>query len=89
MAQIYDVRAQMHVCGTPIAEAAAMQVEAAIPNFFIHELLFLSSYGENVDYGRYRRGAVDGRLAVPELPGIGQELSEKSMREAVARVTVE
>lgn len=89
MAQVYDVRAQMHVCGTPIAEAAAMQVEAAIPNFFIHELLFLSPYEENVEYGRYRHGAVDGRLTVPDLPGIGQELSEKSMREAVARVTVE
>ena len=66
-----------------------MQVEAAIPNFFIHELLFLSQYRENVDYGRYRHAAVDGRLAVPDLPGIGQELSEKSMRDAVARVTVE
>ncbi len=88
MAQVYDVRAQMHVCGTPIAEAAAMQVEAAIPNFFIHELLFLSSYAGNTEYGTHRHAAVDGRLVVPELPGIGQELSEKSIREAVARVTV-
>jgi galactonate dehydratase len=88
MAQIYDVRAQMHVCGAPIAEAAALQVEAAIPNFYIHELLFLSSYTENTEYGRYRYQPVDGYITVPELPGIGQELSEKSVQEAVAWATV-
>lgn len=88
MAQVYDVRAQMHVCGAPIAEAAAFQVEAAIPNFYIHELLFLSSYSENTEYGKFRYDAVDGYITVPDLPGIGQELSEKSIREAAAHVTV-
>ena len=33
LAHIYDVRVQCHVAGTPIAEAAAIQLEAAIPNF--------------------------------------------------------
>lgn len=34
----YDINAQVHVCGSPIAIAAALQVEAVIPNFFIHEV---------------------------------------------------
>jgi L-alanine-DL-glutamate epimerase-like enolase superfamily enzyme len=88
MAQIYDARVQLHVCGTPIAEAATLQVEAAIPNFYIHELLFLSSYRETTNYGKYRHEAVDSYITVPDLPGIGQELSEKSMQEAVAKVTI-
>lgn len=33
LAHIYDVRVQCHVAGTPIAEAAAIQLEAAIPQF--------------------------------------------------------
>lgn len=37
MAQVYDMGVQIHVCGGPIATAAALQVEAAIPNFVIHE----------------------------------------------------
>ena len=37
MAYVYDVTVQIHVCGGPIATAAALQVEAAIPNFVIHE----------------------------------------------------
>jgi galactonate dehydratase len=88
LAQIYDVRAQMHVCGSPIAEAAAFQVEAAIANFYIHELLFLSPYLENTEYGEHCYRAVNGYITVPDRPGIGQELSEKSVREAIARTTV-
>lgn len=33
MAYTYDISAQVHVCGSPIAIAAA-QVEAVIPNFY-------------------------------------------------------
>lgn len=89
MAQIYDVRAQMHVCGSPIVEAAAFQVEAAIANFYIHELLFLSHILEDTQYGKHRYQPVNGYITVPDLPGIGQELSERSVREAVARITIE
>ena len=88
LAMIYDVRAQMHVCGSPISEAAALQVEAAISNFYIHELFFLSPLAETVAYGKYHYGAVNSYLEIPDLPGIGQELSETSIRDAVANVTV-
>jgi galactonate dehydratase len=36
-ADVYDIRIQAHVCGGPVATAAALQLEAAIPNFLIHE----------------------------------------------------
>lgn len=88
MAHVYDVRAQMHVCGSPVAEAAAIQVEAAIPNFYIHELLFLSHYSEMTKYGKYHHEVVNGYITVPDLPGIGQAPSEESIGEAVAAITV-
>ena len=36
-AHVYDITVQMHVCGSPISTAAALQLEAVIPNFQIHE----------------------------------------------------
>ena len=36
-ADIFDVRIQAHVCGGPVATAAALHLETAIPNFLIHE----------------------------------------------------
>jgi galactonate dehydratase len=32
-AHVYDITVQMHVCGSPISTAAALQLEAVIPNF--------------------------------------------------------
>ena len=34
---VYDIEVQVHVCGSPVATAATLQLEAAIPNFVIHE----------------------------------------------------
>ncbi len=36
-ANIYDTRVQIHICGGPISIAAALQLEAVIPNFILHE----------------------------------------------------
>jgi galactonate dehydratase len=36
-ADVYDVRIQAHVCGGPVATAASLHLETAIPNFLIHE----------------------------------------------------
>ena len=38
MGHVYDTTCQVHVCGGPIMTAASLQLEAAIPNFAIHEL---------------------------------------------------
>ena len=37
MAEVGDVKIQAHVCGGPVATAASLHLEAAIPNFLIHE----------------------------------------------------
>ena len=39
MADTYDVKVQVHVCGGPISQAAALHVETVIPNFLIHEMM--------------------------------------------------
>ena len=76
MAQVYDIGVQIHVCGGPIATAAALQVEAAIPNFVIHEEHNANLTSSFVKGGKYYYAPVNGAYEVPELPGIGQEMSD-------------
>ena len=86
MAQVYDVGVQIHVCGGPIATGAALQVEAAIPNFVIHEEHNANLLKIFKESGKYYHAPVNGFYEVPELPGIGQEMSEQAM--ATARKVV-
>ena len=86
MAQVYDVGVQIHVCGGPIATAAALQVAAAIPNFVIHEEHNANLLKIFKESGKYYHAPVNGFYEVPELPGIGQEMSEQAM--ATARKVV-
>lgn len=76
MAHVYDVTVQIHVCGGPIATAAALQLEATIPNFVIHEEHNANLTSAFVKGGKYYYAPKDGYYTVPELPGIGQEMSE-------------
>lgn len=82
MAHIYDVGVQGHVCGGPIATAATLQLEAAIPNFVIHELHQRALTQPNIDLCKYNYQPVNGYYDVPDLPGIGQELSEFALERA-------
>ena len=85
MAYSYDVGVQCHTCSGPISVAVALQCEAAIPNFIIHEHHVMNTTQGNVAMGLYNYQPVDGYFDVPDLPGIGQELSEIAM--ATAAVT--
>ena len=76
MSQVYDMGVQIHVCGGPIATAAALQVEAAIPNFTIHEEHNANLCTKFTKGGKYFYEPKNGYYDVPELPGIGQEMSE-------------
>ena len=80
MAHVYDIGVQVHICGGPISTAAALQLEAVIPNFVIHEhhTYALSPYNRELCVHDYQ--PVDGKYAPPELPGLGQELSEIAFR---------
>ena len=79
MAQVYDMGVQIHVCGGPIATAAALEVEAAIPNFTIHEEHNANLCTKFTKGGKYFYEPKNGYYDVPELPGIGQEMSEEEL----------
>lgn len=77
MAQVYDMGVQIHVCGGPIATAAALQVEAAIPNFTIHEEHNANLLDIFIKAGKYYYKPENGYYTVPDLPGIGQEMTDE------------
>jgi L-alanine-DL-glutamate epimerase-like enolase superfamily enzyme len=87
MAYTYDVSVQAHVCASPLSVAAALQLEAVIPNFCIHEhhVINRASYNRELCVHDYQ--PVDGYMTIPELPGIGNELSESALKTA-DKVTV-
>jgi galactonate dehydratase len=82
-AHIYDVTVQCHVCGSPLATAIALQLEAVIPNFIIHEFHANAMSDTNIAICKYPYLPQNGYLEIPDRPGIGQELSEKVMRESL------
>ncbi len=82
MAHVFDATVQMHICGSPLTLAAALQLEAAIPNFCIHEHHVINKVNYNRELGKYDYAPVDGQFAVPDLPGIGQELSDFAIKNA-------
>lgn len=83
MANIYDVSVQCHVAGGPIATAAALQLEAVIPNFLIHELHAVALQEAVIAMCKYNYVPENGFFTIPDLPGIGQELTAKAMKDAV------
>ena len=80
MAHVYDVGVQIHICGGPISTAAALQVEAVIPNFVIHEHHEADILQENIDLCKWDYQPVNGYFSVPDRPGIGQELTDETIK---------
>lgn len=79
MAYVYDIGVQFHSCGGPIATAAALQLEAVVPNFVMHEFHngnFQSKFRKG---GKYEWMPVNGQFHMCDRPGIGQEMSEEAM----------
>ena len=85
MAHAYDVGVQLHVCGTPLSTALSLHLEASIPNFVIHEhhINTLQDYVKDLCVYDYQ--PVNGQFAIPELPGIGNEWSEKAMADTLRK----
>jgi len=88
MSEIFDCVVQAHVAGSPISSAASLHLEAAIPNFCIHEHHYRSTSTGITDLCIHNYQPVNGKFVVPELPGLGQELSEKAMDTALMHVSV-
>ena len=63
--------------GSPINIAAFIQLDAAIPNFVLHESLpQADAFNEIVDFPPQRDG---GYFLVPDRPGIGLDLDESKL----------
>ncbi len=82
MGHVYDCAVQLHVCGGPLATAAALQLEAVIPNFLIHEHHAAALLDGNIALCKYDYQPKNGYFEIPDIPGIGQELSKKALTEA-------
>jgi len=83
-ANLYDATVQIHVCGGPVSTAAALHIEAVIPNFIIHEhhTFALKKCVRDLCTNDYQ--PKNGRFEVPDAPGLGQELNEEVCKEYLA-----
>lgn len=76
LAHIFDVGVQAHVCASPLSTAAALQLEAVIPNFTIHEHHVYNRYAYNKQLCKYDYQPENGYITIPDLPGLGNELTD-------------
>ena len=75
LAETHYVLMAPHVWGGPIITAAALQIDASIPNFLIQESIGKSDAFFN-EIVKEPLVWEDGDLLVPDRPGIGLELDE-------------
>jgi galactonate dehydratase len=75
MAEAYSMRIQPHLCAGPIATAVALQLEACMTNFLIHEIYpyRVAEHFRIVDHP-LELEVRNGRMPIPDRPGIGVEL---------------
>ncbi|MBI4295916.1 MAG: mandelate racemase/muconate lactonizing enzyme family protein [Chloroflexi bacterium] len=79
LAHTYDAVVQCHCCGSPVTMAAALHLEAVVPNFIIHEHVYSSGVRENLELVTPDLKLVNGYFSVPEGPGLGIELNEAAV----------
>lgn len=82
MAHVFDVGAQMHVCSSPISVVIALHLEASIPNFIIHEHHIANTTSGTIAECVYDYQPENGYFTVPDLPGIGQDISPQAIARA-------
>jgi len=80
LAHTFDVGVQAHVCGSPLASAIALQFEAAIPNFEIHEHHTYALKACNRDLFVEDLQPQHGVFEVPTRPGFGMTLTPQAER---------
>lgn len=82
MAYTYDVNVQAHVCASPLSTSVSLHLESVIPNFIIHEHHVANRCRWNGNLSKYNPQPVNGKFAVPNEPGIGNEISEAAFKQA-------
>lgn len=80
MAEVYNMRIQPHTCASPVATAAALQLDACIPNFVIQELYpyRIPEHFEIVDHAPEWQ-VQNSYLPIPDRPGLGVELVDEKV----------
>lgn len=76
---LYGVGIQFHCANSHLNVAATLQLEATMPNFVLHEHCCVHERDYICKLTKYNYQPVDGVLQVPELAGIGNELSEYTL----------
>lgn len=79
-ADLYNVTIQAHVCGGPVATAAALHLETAIPNFLIHEHHTYATKDWNIELCIPDLQPKNGYFQASEEPGLGIELNDKVVK---------
>ena len=81
MADAYHVAVQPHNCAGPICSAATLHLVATLPNFVVQEWFPWWEDGRGGIVTTPPEGAErDGRIQIPDTPGLGLELDEAYMR---------
>ncbi len=89
MAYAFDVGVQVHVAGSPLATNAALHVEAAIPNFTIHEHHVCNRMDTSLNLTKYNLQPINGYFEIPELPGLGNEFLQSAIDNALLYKVIE
>lgn len=78
IAEMYDMRVAPHLCAGPVATAAALHLDACIPNFLIQEMypFRVPEHFALVD-APLEPEVRNGRVKVPDRAGLGVELVEE------------
>jgi galactonate dehydratase len=81
MAEAYSMRIQPHVCASPVATAAALQLDACLANFIIQEVYPYRSaeHFQIVDHAPESE-IKHGSIPIPNRAGFGVNLVEARVR---------
>ncbi len=88
MAQAFDCGVQLHICASNLSVAPALQLEAVLPNFTIHEHHVLFLQPDNIKLAKYDYQPKNGYYEIPEIPGLGNEWSDEAFSIAAEVATI-
>ena len=81
-ARIHDISVQTHVCSSPLSVAVSLHLEAAIPNFIIHEHHICNTLPSTIAECVYDYQPKNGYFDIPEIPGIGNDIAPDALKKA-------
>ena len=89
LAYIFDVGVQLHTCASHLMTPPSIHLEAAIPNFVIHEQHMRSLNPANQSYTNKIFLPKNGYFEIPEDPGAGIEWNDKAMADNGNKLTIQ